>query len=65
MNTHDAAPVQLIKMVKKSVFSVRDRIMVLNRAQKKVLFGMAFFLAVNAVILVVSIILISKIVNKL
>ncbi|HOO70330.1 MAG TPA: hypothetical protein PK926_01120 [Spirochaetota bacterium] len=52
-------------MMKQAVFRARDRIRWMNRAQKKVLFGMIFFLAVNAVILVVSIILISKLVNKL
>ena len=55
----------MFTMLTEAFYRARDRIARLNQGQKKVLFGMVFFLLVNAVILVISVILISKLVNKL
>ena len=46
-------------------YGAREKIMRLNPAQRRVLFGMLFFLLVNAVILAVSIIVFSLLLKKL
>ncbi len=52
-------------IVRNALHGIKERIRMLNSNQKKVFFGLMFFLIVNAVILVVSIIVFSMLLKKI
>ena len=52
-------------IIRAAFIRIRDRIGLLNPGQKRVLFGLVFFLFVNAVILVSSIIVFFMLIGKL
>ena len=52
-------------MAREALVRARERIGLLNPGQRRVLFGLVFFLFINAVILAVSIIVFSMLMRKL